>query len=287
MRIPDWIRSKHMHSELRPTKLLMRAHGLSTVCEEARCPNAVRCFSKRTAAFMILGSRCTRDCGFCSVESGVPLAPDPDEPRRVALAAAELGMRYVVVTSVTRDDLDDGGASLFAASISALKKELPGVRVEVLTPDFNGDTDALNTVLEAGPDVFNHNMETVPGLYPEVRPQADYDRSVRVIRHASAFAPDVVTKSGFMLGLGESYNEVLDVLTDLRDAGCDYLTVGQYLRPSRKNLPVVEYASPETFRRIRNIALGMGFRHVAADPNVRSSMNAEEMYDFGNGVGNV
>lgn len=308
-RLPEWIRTKHDYTALHGLKSVLRSYGLSTVCEEARCPNKSGCFSKPTATFMILGSRCTRNCGFCAVESGLPDPPDETEPLRVALAAREMGLKYVVITSVTRDDLPDGGASHFAETVRAVRRYLPYAKVEVLTPDFKGDIDALRTVIVSGPDVFNHNLETVPGLYPAVRPEADYLRSLELLRQAKGSrmkkltpstigvcnhltdysclnSPDekevvrpMSTKSGLMLGLGETYNEVLDVLTDLMDAGCDFLTIGQYLRPSRRNLSVKEYVAPETFRRLRDEALGMGFRHVASAPLVRSSMNAEEMLD--------
>lgn len=280
MRLPEWIRTKYAHSELRGTKSMLRDYGLSTVCEEARCPNKGECFRRPMAAFMILGPTCTRECGFCAVSKGEPGETDMDEPRRVALAAKEMGLRHVVVTSVTRDDLRDGGALQFAMTIRALRAGIEGVRVEVLTPDFKGDAGALRTVLDAGPDVFNHNVETVSRLYSGVRPRADYERSIRLLRKAGEIAPDIVTKSGLMLGLGEGFNEVLEVLTDLRDAGCDFLTIGQYLRPSRRSLEVKEYVLPETFDRLKTIAMGMGFRSVASFPLARSSMNADEMYEF-------
>lgn len=266
---------------------MLRTHGLSTVCEEARCPNKAACFSRPTATFMILGASCTRSCGFCAVDSSGPALPDPDEPERVAEAAREMGLRYVVVTSVTRDDLADGGAGQFASTIRALKASIPGVRVEVLTPDFNGDRDAIKAVLDASPDVFNHNVETVPRLYSEVRPQADFGRSLGVLSASKRIAPGIATKSGMMLGLGEAFNEVVNVMRDLRQAGCDFLTVGQYLRPSRGNLPVKEYVPPERFEQIRDLGLEMGFRFVASSPLVRSSMNAEEMYEMKQGAANV
>jgi len=238
-----------------------------------------KCFGRPTATFMILGSSCTRDCGFCAVDSGRPGPVDEDEPRKVAEAALEMGLRYVVITSVTRDDLADGGASQFARTIEAVRASLPSVRVEVLTPDFNGDADALRTVIEAAPDVFNHNIETVPRLYPAVRPQADYLRSLRVIGAAKGLSPSIYAKSGFMLGLGETTDEVIQMLRDLRAAGCDFLTIGQYLQPTRKNLPVVKYILPGVFEDLRVKAMAMGFRFVASAPLVRSSMNADEMYD--------
>lgn len=290
-RLPEWIKTKA--SGLHSTKTLLRSHRLSTVCEEARCPNKGICFSKPTATFMILGDCCTRDCGFCSVkpipesfyrESGAPLNNganngafvDSEEPERVAEAAAELGLKYVVITSVTRDDLPDGGASQFAASIRAVRGKLPACKIEVLTPDFKGDINSLKIVLDAIPDVFNHNVETIERLYSVVRPQADYIGSLNVLKNAKKIAPHIKTKSGLMLGLGETFDEVTALFKDLQDAGCDFLTVGQYLRPTKKNLPVVEYIRPEIFEDLKEIAIDMGFKFVASGPLVRSSMNAEE-----------
>ncbi len=278
MRLPDWIRTKHAGG-LHNTKRVLRTYGLSTVCEEARCPNASECFSKPTAAFMILGSKCTRNCGFCSVESSTPEPVDPEEPARISMAARELGLRYVVITSVTRDDLHDGGAGHFAKTICSVKRYLPEAKVEALTPDFQGNPDSLNAVLNSGPDVYNHNIETVPGLYPVVRPLADYRRSLHVLENAKKRAPGIYIKSGLMLGFGEKLAEVMNVLRDLRNAGCDIITIGQYLRPSKLNLPVVEYISPDVFERLRLSALAMGFKHAASAPLVRSSMNAAEMYN--------
>jgi lipoic acid synthetase len=277
MRLPEWIKTRQ-GSGRRETKQLLRRYGLSTVCEEARCPNRGTCFDKPTATFMILGSRCTRNCGFCSVESACPDPLDPHEPERIAGAAAEMGLKYVVVTSVTRDDLPDGGAAQFARTIAAVKSRLPDARVEVLVPDFRGDLGSLDIVLDAKPDVLNHNMETVARNYPLVRPQADYGRSLRILMHAREIAPGVPVKSGFMLGLGETGEEVTELLRDLRRSGCDFLTIGQYLRPTKKNLPVVEYIRPEAFAELGRRALAMGFRYVASGPLVRSSMHAEEMF---------
>lgn len=208
MRLPDWIKTKSF-TGLHNTKQILRNHGISTVCEEARCPNIGMCFSKPTATFMILGSRCTRNCGFCSVESGFPLPPEMDEPERVASAARDMGLRYVVITSVTRDDLPDGGASHFANTVRMVKKSSPDVKIEVLTPDFKGETAPLRTVLDSGPDVFNHNVETVPRLYQFVRPQADYERSLNVLKNAGEIAHHITKKSGLMVGLGESFEEVM------------------------------------------------------------------------------
>ncbi len=278
MRLPDWIRTRN-RAENHETKHLLRRHNLSTVCEEARCPNRDECFAKPTATFMILGSGCTRNCGFCAVRSFSPESVDEAEPENVAAAAEELRLRYIVITSVTRDDLQDGGAAQFAETIRAVRRRIPRARIEVLTPDFLGNMSSLRTVLDAGPDVFNHNVETAARLYPAVRPDADYERSLFVLQQAKKIAPDIFTKSGFMLGLGEEYDEVIGILRDLRKVGCDFVTIGQYLRPAKGNLPVVEYILPEVFEDVRMQALDMGFKYAASGPLVRSSMNAEEMFE--------
>jgi len=277
MRHPEWLKVKATGTH--KTRKILRSHGVSTVCEEARCPNQGKCFSNNTATFMILGDICTRSCSFCAVKSGTPLPIKYDEPDRVADAALSLGLEYVVITSVTRDDLPDGGAGLFAMTVKALKMRNIDLKVEVLTPDFKGDIEALNTVLEAKPDVFNHNIETVPGLYPVVRPEADYKTSLSVLKTAKLLYPDVMTKSGIMLGLGEKEDEVFSCMRDLRECGCDLLTIGQYLQPRRENLPVTEYIKPEVFDNYRAIGLEEGFRGVASSPLVRSSMNAGEMFN--------
>jgi lipoic acid synthetase len=262
-------------------KRLLRKHGLSSVCEEARCPNQEYCFAKPTATFMILGSVCTRNCAFCAVTSGTPVDVDAMVSEQIVDAVREMCLRYVVITSVTRDDLHDGGASHFADVIRALKMGLPKVGVEVLTPDFKGDREALKIVVDAGPDLFNHNMETVRRLYQTIRPQADYGRSLEVLRAAKEINPGIRTKSGFMLGLGETSGEVEDLLGDLISVGCDALTIGQYLRPSKKNHPVVEYIIPRAFDELKDKAVQLGFTSVASGPLVRSSMNAEETYRGG------
>lgn len=249
--------------------------GLHTVCREARCPNREECFARGTATFLILGDTCTRFCRFCAVKQGVPHPPDPGEPERVAAAAARMGLGYVVVTSVTRDDLADGGAGAFAATIRVLRERLPGVPVEVLIPDFAGNESALMTVLAARPDVLNHNLETVRRLYPEVRPQALYERSLTLLRSVRRHAPDMAVKSGLMLGLGEVPDEVAEALGDLRDTGCGSLTLGQYLQPRRECLPVARYIPPGEFAAWRERALAMGFSRVASGPLVRSSYRAE------------
>jgi len=278
MRLPDWIKAPY-HTGLHDTKHLLRKHRLSTVCEDARCPNRGECFLKPTATFLILGPHCTRNCGFCSVTSGSPVSVNTDEPERVAEASAEMNLRYVVITSVTRDDLHDGGAGQFARTIRAVRRRLPEARIEVLTPDFKGDIKAIAHVLDAQPDVFNHNVETIQRLYPVVRQQADYQRSLSVLRSAKEMLPALSVKSGFMLGFGESRSDIAQLLADLRETGCDMLTIGQYLRPTKKNLPVVKYILPEAFDELKDTALSMGFRYVASGPLIRSSMNAEEMFN--------
>jgi len=277
MRLPDWIKVRDFIGT-HHTKHLLRSKGVSTVCEEARCPNRGECFSRPTAAFLILGDSCTRSCRFCLVNHSVPGPPDPTEPERVAKAADEMGLKYVVITSVTRDDLSDGGASHFAETVRMIRSRIPAAKVEVLIPDFQGQREALETVLRALPDVFNHNVETVPRLYRKVRPQAVYLRSLEVLRMAGEIAPSIPVKSGMMLGLGESSGEVLSVMKDLREAGCDLLTIGQYLRPGKANLEVVEYLHPDVFEEYGRIALEMGYSFVVSAPLARSSMNAEEMY---------
>ncbi|MBI5410055.1 MAG: lipoyl synthase [Nitrospirae bacterium] len=277
MRHPEWIKVKSTGAH--ETKKVLRRHKVSTVCEEARCPNQGKCFSKSTVTFMILGDRCTRNCSFCAVESSRPLPLDPDEPERVAEAASALALKFVVITSVTRDDLPDGGAEQFARTICAVRNKNNTLKIESLPPDFKGNIEALKTVLNARPDVFNHNVETAPRLYPAVRPQADYGTSVNILKTAKKLYPDIKTKSGLMVGLGENEAEVLSVMHDLRDAGCDFLTIGQYLQPRRSNIQVVEYLRPETFENYRIKGLKMGFSAVASSPLTRSSMDAGAMFD--------
>jgi len=252
---------------------------LNTVCRGARCPNQAECFSRGTAAFMILGSVCTRNCRFCAVPTGRPSPPDPAEPQALAEAAAKLGLAHVVVTSVTRDDLPDGGAGQFVAVIEAVRDRLPDATIEVLTPDFAGNDDALDAVLAAGPDVFNHNVETVPRLYGRARPQADYRRSLYVLARAAERVPDarlkMPTKSGLMVGLGETEEELHEVFADLRRAGVSILTLGQYLAPSAEHVPIARFVEPAEFDALRDVALQMGFTAVAAGPYVRSSYMAD------------
>lgn len=275
--LPPWIRDKKIRlADLHDIKALMRKGRLSTVCEEARCPNRTECFERRTATFLIMGDICTRACGFCHINSGRPQGLDPEEPSNLARAARELGLRHVVVTSVDRDDLPDGGAEHWARVIRALKEDDPSRTLEVLTPDFQGLGSAIDTVADAGPDVFNHNVETVPRLYPGVRPKSEFVRSVGLLGRVKARHPSLLTKSGLMLGLGETDEEVLEVFEALREAGVDIVTVGQYLRPGSWNLPVVEYATPERFESLRRAGEEKGFLHVFSGPFVRSSYRAEE-----------
>lgn len=277
LRLPPWLRVKTGKAKLcGETRQLVSDHGLHTVCDSARCPNIGECYSSQTATFLIMGSACTRNCGFCAVAHGKPEPLDPEEPRRLAEAALNLGLDFVVVTSVTRDDLPDGGAGHFAATIRAL--QAVGLsQVEVLTPDFGGDREALRTVLEACPTVYNHNLETVRRLCPTVRPQAAYQRSLAVLSNAREIAPRVLRKSGFMVGLGETDDEIEGLLTDLHTAGCQILTIGQYLRPSRHHLPVRRYVEPEHFERYAELARQIGIGQVLAGPFVRSSYRAAEV----------
>ncbi len=255
---------------------ILKKNHLNTVCEEANCPNRMECFSSRTATFIILGSRCTRNCTFCDIATGNTEAVDPDEPQHIANAVKALGLTYIVVTSVTRDDLPDGGSEHFARVIRAIHRTSPEADVEVLIPDFKGDTAALQTVIDAGPVIINHNIETVPRLYREVRPQAVYRRSLELLEHVKELS-SLYSKSGMMVGLGETFDEVIDSLRDLRSVDCDFLTIGQYLAPSPEHHPVVEYVHPDTFARYKKEALKMGFKGVASAPLVRSSYKAHEM----------
>jgi lipoic acid synthetase len=258
------------------THNLIHELNLETVCESARCPNRPECWSRRTATFMILGNVCTRPCGFCSVPKGTPETLELDEPERVAEAALRLGLRHVVITSVTRDDLPDGGADHFYRCVLAVR-ERTGAVVEVLTPDFLGDTAAIERVLEAAPEVFNHNTETVPRLYKKVRGRAEYRRTLDLLEYVKKRSPRTTTKSGLMLGLGETTDELLDVFADLRGVNCDTLTLGQYLAPTLKHIPVARWVPPAEFDALADLARRMGFKHVAAGPFVRSSYHADEM----------
>ncbi len=278
-RLPDWLkRPLSTGPKLdRVTRILEDLH-LNTVCQEALCPNRGQCFSSGTATFMILGKSCTRNCAFCAIPHGRPEAPEADEPVRLAEASGRLGLKHVVITSVTRDDLPDGGAAHFAACIAELRKTMPETTVEVLTPDFGGNTGLLDIVLEAGPDVFNHNLETTGRLTAEIRSGADYDRSLAVLNHASRSSRRPVVKSGFMLGLGETEAEIDELLHDLHSAGVEALTIGQYLRPTRRHREVIRYYEPEEFEALGKKALEAGFLSVASGPFVRSSYQAEKAY---------
>lgn len=276
-RHPDWIKSRAPTGKaVAETRTTVRSLGLHTVCEEAQCPNLGECWSHHTATVMLLGDTCTRACRFCAVGHGRPLPVDPDEPRRVAEAVARLGLKHVVMTSVNRDDLPDGGAGHFAATAIAVKERVPDCTIEVLIPDLQGDLDALATVVAAPIAILNHNTETVPRLYKQVRPGATYERSLAILRAAKTMRPNVRTKTGLMLGLGETRDEVLAVLGDVRAAGCDVLTLGQYLRPSMEELPVDRYVTPAEFAELGDEARRMGFAYVESGPLVRSSYHAWE-----------
>jgi lipoic acid synthetase len=281
-RLPEWLRKSATHFQaVHELKTEIRGLNLHTVCESARCPNLHECFSRGAATFMILGNLCTRGCGFCSVPKGSPhkqeFTLDPDEPANVARAAAGWKLRYVVITSVNRDDLPDGGSQHFAETVREVRKALPDARVEVLTPDFCGDLDAVARVLDADPHVFNHNMETIARLYRRVRPQANYQQSLDVLRFAKSYSPDVLTKSGLMVGLGEEPSEVQQLLHDLRAANVDVATIGQYLQPTRRNLPVASYVTPAQFETYREYGLAIGFKMVFSGPLVRSSYMADQV----------
>jgi lipoyl synthase len=276
-RLPPWIKVRLPASPLyRKVNETLKQAVLHTVCESARCPNRAECFSRGTATVMILGDICTRNCRFCAISHGKPLPVDFDEPKRIKQVAQDLKLKHVVVTSVTRDDLADGGAGLFAETIKQIKT-LSGVTVEVLTPDFLGNKQSVKTVIDAKPEVFNHNLETVARLYSKVRPQADYERSLSVLKMASEFSDNINIKSGIIVGMGETDQELYKALKDLLNAGCRYLTLGQYLAPSKEHMPVDRFVRPEQFREYKRIALNMGFKAVASAPLVRSSYRAEEM----------
>jgi len=274
---PDWlkVRYKAGYDFTKVENLLEELH-LNTVCEEAACPNKGECFNRKTATFMVLGRVCTRSCTFCNVADGAPDLIDPAEPENISTAVRELGLRHVVITSVTRDDLSDGGSAHFAEVISAIRADDGDTIIEVLIPDFQGDEADLNRVIAAGPHIINHNVETIPCLYPGVRPQADYRQSLELLRRVKAADKGIYTKSGIMLGLGESEDQVIEVFRDLRSVGCDFLTVGQYLSPSEKHHRVVEWVHPDQFEKYGKIAMDMGFLHASSAPLVRSSYLADE-----------
>jgi lipoyl synthase len=274
-RLPPWLRARSGHGErVHDMKTLLVGSRLHTVCEEARCPNQGECWTRGTATFMLLGETCTRSCGFCAVATGRPAPPDPDEPGSVAETSRRLGLKFVVVTSVARDDLQDGGAGHFAATVRAIRERNPDARVEVLVPDFKGERESIRVVVESGPTVFNHNLETVERLTRRVRVQARYRRSLEVLRIAKDLGQPS-TKTGIMLGLGETEDEVVTLLRDAREAGCDILTIGQYLQPTKRHLPVVEFVHPDRFKAFEGAAYGLGFASVFSGPLVRSSYHAD------------
>lgn len=277
LRRPEWLKIRlNTNQNFTELKQLVRGNRLHTVCEEARCPNIFECWANRTATFMILGSVCTRACRFCAVTTGMPTELDWEEPIRVAESVEAMGLQHVVVTSVARDDLRDGGAAIFAATIRAIRERRPGCSVEVLIPDFQGDWNALQTVMDSLPDILNHNLETVRRLSDKVRAKAKYDRSLELLRRAKKLRPDIPTKSSIMLGVGETYEEVLQTMDDLRAVDCDILTIGQYLQPTRQHLDVVRFWTPEEFAALKEEGMKRGFKHVESGPLVRSSYHAHE-----------
>lgn len=282
MHVPNWIRDKVLtlrHSEVKQMsniKLMLRNLSLHTVCEEARCPNIGECFARSTATFLIMGDVCTRNCTFCAIKKGKPAPIDPEEPKRIAAAAKNLKLSHAVITSVTRDDIEDGGASHFKATALEIKKYSNNTTVEMLIPDFQGNSASIKEIAGACPAVINHNIETVPRLYATIRPKADYKRSLSILKLAKEFSPNSVTKSGFMVGLGETREEIMGVMKDLRAVGVDILTIGQYLRPSGSHYPVIRYVTPQEFYSYKEIGYNLGFSYVVAGPFVRSSYKAEE-----------
>ncbi len=278
-KLPGWLKVKMPgganYIEL---KGLLRGEALHTVCEEARCPNIGECWDRRTATFMILGDICTRACSYCAVTTGAPTGLDLQEPVRLAETVERLGLRYAVITSVNRDDLPDGGAFIFAQCVVQVRKRLSDCKVEVLIPDFCGDWDALATVMDARPDTLNHNIETVRRVFRAVRPKGDYDQSLELLARARSLVPDGVTKSGMMVGLGETWDEIIETMRDLRSVDCELLTIGQYLRPSQKHTPIARWYTPEEFEELRQEGEAMGFRNVASGPLVRSSYHADEQH---------
>jgi len=279
-RKPEWMRVRlSSTAHLNKVKNLLDSYQLNTVCEAANCPNRLECFGSKTATFMILGKECTRHCKFCNVTSNPPEEVMKNEPQNVAKAISELGLKHAVITSVTRDDLKDEGAEHFYQTVIEIRKLNPKTSIEVLTPDFNGKRELLNRVIDSNPDVFNHNIETVRSLYESVRPEADYDQSLEVIRTIKDINPKMTTKSGIMLGLGETEDQVVQTLTDLRDAGCDIVTIGQYMQPSKEHIEMVEYIHPDMFKKYEDVAYELGFLAVASSPLVRSSYKALESYN--------
>ena len=280
---PDWLRVQYNREAVEEVARLMKDLKLNTVCKEANCPNLGECYKKHTATFMVMGSACTRNCRFCNVSCAKPQPLDPDEPRHLAEVAKKLGLRHVVVTQVTRDDLPDGGAAHMAAVVRAVHETCPGTTVEVLISDLKGSEDALRVVLDAKPEVLNHNVEMVSRLYHDVRPQARYERSLKVLSDSKKFAPNILTKTGFMLGLGETDDEVYALMDDIRATGCDILTISQYLQPSPQHWALQRYVTPEEFARLKDIAMEKGFKFVASSPLVRSSYRAAEAFEAAEG----
>ena len=279
-RLPAWLKVRAPGGpNFLELKQLIRGSGLHTVCEEAHCPNIGSCWERRTATFMILGDICTRACAYCAVTTGRPAGLDMGEPSRLADTAMRMGLRYVVITSVNRDDLADGGSFIFAQCIRQVRRRLPACKVEVLIPDFCGNWEALTTVMDAAPDTLNHNIETVRRVFRRVRPKGDYDQSLELLERAKAFSPAGITKSGMMVGLGETWDEILETMGDLRSAGCDLLTIGQYLRPTSKHAPMARWYTPEEFDELKREGESLGFRHVASGPLVRSSYHADEQHE--------
>lgn len=274
IRKPQWLKKRISYGNIDKTEKLLRSLSLNTVCEGAQCPNIDECFGRKTTTFMILGNICTRGCRFCAVEKGIAQKLDPDEPKHIAEASKALGLRHVVITSVTRDDLPDGGAEHYFKTVEAIKTLNPSATIELLIPDLRGNWEALKRILDAKPDILNHNLETVSSLYKTVRPQADYERSLELLRKSKEIDPKIYTKSGIMVGLGEKVEEVNALMDDLRAVCCDIITIGQYLRPSENHLEVFEYVHPNDFEVYRIIAMEKGFKYVAAGPFVRSSYNA-------------
>ncbi|MBU8712892.1 lipoyl synthase [Brevibacillus parabrevis] len=276
-RKPEWLKIKlHTNEQMKELKAIMRGGNLHTVCEEAKCPNIYECWSNRTATFMILGSVCTRACRFCAVKTGLPTELDQEEPQKVAIATAKMGLKHVVVTSVARDDLRDGGASIFAETIRAIRERNPLTGIEVLIPDFGGSEEALATVLAEKPDILNHNIETVERLSDRVRARAKYPRSLTLLQNAKKLRPGQKTKSSIMLGVGETDEEIVQTMHDLRAVNCDIMTLGQYLQPTKKHLPVLKYYTPDEFREFKELGMQLGFAHVESGPLVRSSYHAHE-----------
>ncbi|MFZ5974011.1 MAG: lipoyl synthase [Bacillota bacterium] len=273
---PDWFKVSYDHEVVEDILKMMDKLSLNTVCTEAHCPNIGECFKKNSATFMIMGKNCTRNCRFCIVSKGALEPLDPEEPKNVARAAKHMNLKHIVITSVTRDDLSDGGAAHFAQTVREVKEALPGSTVEVLIPDFNGAHESLDMVIHERPDVIGHNLETVPSLYSAVRPQANYERSIGVLQYVKETAPDILTKTGIMVGLGETEEEITAVMGDLVRIKCDIMTIGQYLRPSKEHLDVKEYITPETFEHYKAVGEGMGIRFIASGPLVRSSYKASE-----------